>query len=286
MIFSNVDKELKNQYINFGFIQFRPDSLNFKKILLKCYQYYSIDFNSNKYEFAFKNSEGIARHIIDVFRDNLSPAIELYRQEEVIKIINLLSNGEKIGYFTHSKLSFKEPYKITNWYPHQDNGYKAKENKRQGFAIFICLESMNEENGCLQVLPQSHLLGTLEHERIVEDKNTGDNQLCIKEYIINIKPVSIIAEAGDIIVFHNDMIHMSGNSSCNSKRLALIAEVEFGNKLRIDDYGLPSIYAKGGESNSLRFIPLEIISYFQPLRWWRFIKKYFPILARFIRKIK
>jgi hypothetical protein len=144
---------------------------------------------------------------------------------------------------------------------------------------------MDESNGCLRVYPKSHLFGTLHHERVIEDIFTGDNQLCIANMDIAIKPISLFAQKGDIIVFHNDLIHQSGSSTCNSKRLSLIAEVEFGDELKLDDYGLPAIHFKGNK-NYYNSVILQFKSLFNPFRVWRLIKRYLPSLGRLIRRIR
>ena len=186
--------------------------------------------------------------------------------------------------FTHSKMSFKQIDSISNWQPHQDNGYKTKGDIREGFAIFICLEDMNEENGCLQVWPGSNKLGLLAHSRVIEDKKTGDNQLYVQDLPDSMAPKSIIAKKGDIIIFSSNTIHQSLSSKSTSSRLSLIAEIESYNSLKLDDYGKVPMFSIGSIRLFEKIMLLLKIIY-SPHFYWRIIKKN-RALSLLIRKIR
>ena len=271
-------------YNEYGFIHYQPSSSEFKSLIDKCYNYYLNNDRHNNLQKNFVGQDGAARHILDIFRDKYSPALEIYKHKEVKQLISLLNENKELGIFTHSKLSFKEPNKITDWYPHQDNGYKKLNDRRSGLAIFICLEKMNNNNGCLQLFPKSHRLKTLKHERIVENLKSGSYQLRISN-LPSLSHISIEAEAGDIILFHNDMIHQSQSSSTNSYRFALIAEIEFSKKIKLDDYNLVPVVA--AEFHTLMDkIYLFFLSLINLRNKWYFFKKYFPSCSFFIKKWK
>ena len=144
-------------------------------------------------------------------------------------------------------MSFKQPSKKgkSDWSPHQDNGYKNEGDMRDGFAVFICLEEMNKSNGALQVYPESHLLGPLEHIKISENSKYGDHQYSVRNIPKNLRPYIIEAKQGDIIIFHSNLIHQSTSSSSDSKRLSLIAEIEEWDKAKLDDYAKVPILVRG-----------------------------------------
>ena len=152
-----------------------------------------------------------------------------------------------------------------------------------GFAVFISLEAMNGEK-CLEVFPGSHVVGTLPHKRILEDKKSGDYQVVIEQIPPQFKSRKMITEKGDIIVFTGDTIHQSGSTTTKSNRLAIIAEVEPFENFSLDDYGSRPIMAQG-KITFLDALQLELKSLFNPYRAWRFIRKN-KGLAAFIRQMR
>jgi hypothetical protein len=284
LIFSVDSKDANSFYNKFGFIHYRSKSSLFHSSIDSSFKYYSKVKNSEKRNSAFRNKEGKPRHFIDVFRDLKSGTLNIYSSNEVRSLINNHVPSNKRFIFTHSKMSFKQIESISDWYPHQDNGYKSEKDIREGFAIFICLEDMNEENGCLQVFPESHKLGLLKHTRVIEDSSTGDNQLFINDFPENIKPKSISAMKGDIIIFSSNTIHQSLSSKTSSKRLSLIAEIESFDKIKLDDYGKVPIFSIGNVKFFEKLVLLIKVLY-SPYFYWRVIKKN-TTLAFLIRKLK
>ncbi len=282
-IFQINSMEANSFYEEFGFAHFRSKSSSFISIIDKCFKYYCSpqQYNTN---IAFRSADGKPKHIIDIFRDKNSDAINVYSNNEVKSIIKQNVSPNERFIFTHSKMSFKQINSISNWQPHQDNGYKSEGDIREGFAIFICLEDMNEENGCLQVWPGSNKLGLLKHSRIIEDKKTGDNQFYVKDLPDSMAPKSLIARKGDIIIFSSNTIHQSLSSKSPSNRLSLIAEIESYNSLKLDDYGKVPMFSIG----SIRFfekIMLLLKIIYSPHFYWRIIKKN-RALSLLIRKLR
>jgi hypothetical protein len=142
---------------------------------------------------------------------------------------------------------------------------------------------MNEKNGCLQIYPKSHINGTLKHERVVEDDETGDNQLYVKDIPPGIKPMSIIANKGDIILFLADTLHSSLSTKTTSKRLSLITGVEEFNLLKLDNYGKLPLFIRG-KLNFLEIIYLLFSKLFNRQLYWKYIKKN-KMISSLIRKI-
>ena len=271
-IFQNIsDKSLKH-FENNGYSHYRFSSKSLTKEIGKCFEYYS-NSNLDNQEEAFKNATGKPRHYVDIFRDKNSPALKVFRNSNLSKLINFHKNNHGRYIFTHSKMSFKQIKSKGDWRPHQDNGYKKKNDLRDGFAIFVCLEDMDKNNGCLQIYPKSHKLGLLKHTRVIEDIKSGDNQLYIKKIPSNLHPLPIKALKGDIIIFSTNTIHRSFSSKNSSKRLSLIAEIEEFKKIKLDDYGKLPLFALGNV-NYFESSILYIKFFFTPLRFWKILKKF------------
>lgn len=234
-----------NFYKEQGFVHHRLMSNPYVKLIKEAFKYYSKNFKPKSV--AFRNSEGKPRHIVDIFRDKESPALSIFLDEEVQKILNFYLISNRTYIYTHSKMSFKQPLKKerSDWSPHQDNGYKNKGDIRDGFAVFLCLEDMHKSNGALQVFPESHKLGRLKHIKISENSKYGDHQYSVQKIPNNLKPYIVEAKEGDIIIFHSNLIHQSTSSLSNSKRLSLIAEIEEWDKVKLDDYAKIPILSRG-----------------------------------------
>lgn len=281
-MYAEINLEAKSFYEKNGYVHIRKNGDQYISAILESKIYYeSLDFQGMNH--SFKNKEGYGRHLINILRDKKSKVQHIFFSSHIKELIDNLVYGSAI--YTHAKLSFKEPGAVVDWLPHQDNGYKLASNLREGFAIFICLEDMSEDNGCLQVMPGSHKLGTLPHIRKVEHLSSGDGQLVLAEVPEGFNYVSLIASQGDVIIFNSNTIHKSGSSSNFSRRLALIAEVEPYRGQTLDDYGMVPIFAKG--SMPFPRYPLAFMaSIFNSLRLWFFIKRHLPKLAILIRKYR
>lgn len=83
-----------------------------------------------------------------------------------------LLGGDEI-YHYHSKLMMKEPKTGGAHIWHQDYGYWYNNGclfPEMG-SVFIPIDKCTKENGCLQVLDQSHKMGRINH--ILEGEQTG-----------------------------------------------------------------------------------------------------------------
>jgi ectoine hydroxylase-related dioxygenase (phytanoyl-CoA dioxygenase family) len=165
----------------------------------------------------FVDKKGVAKHLANPH----------YHNEIFFKIINIaiedilkLNFENKNLYITHSKISYKTPNYKTNWYPHQDNGYKKK--PRKGFSAAIFLDDANEKNGSLELFPKSHLLGNLPHQIIKEDG--GLEQLSIKKTVAGESHL-LSAKRGDIAVWDFNTIHQSRDNYSNNFRFLYIFEI-------------------------------------------------------------
>ena len=265
-----------------GYVHYQINSSEHSSIIKRCYEYYSCN-EINSSNAAFRNKDGKPRHYVDVFRDKFSETLNLFSSQNLQNIIeNHVAHKDRLV-FSHSKLSIKQIGSDSSWHPHQDNGYEPKNKNHNNFAIFICLEDMNEKNGCLQIYPKSHINGTLKHERVVEDDETGDNQLYVKDIPPGIKPMSIIGNKGDIILFLADTLHSSLSTKTPSERLSLITGVEEFNLLKLDNYGKLPLFIRG-KLNFLEIIYLLFSKLLNLQLYWKYIKKN-KMISSLIRKI-
>jgi hypothetical protein len=272
-------------YLENGYAQIRINSLDYLNEIDSLFNYYQ---QSRDGEFAFKNAEGFARHLADIFRDKNSIAMKTYEGPGVKNLtLQILKHmGWSRAIYTHAKLSYKTPFQSTDWFPHQDNGYKllSKSNLRKGYAILIALEDMHEKNGCFEIFPRSHHFGTFPHKKVVENQVTGDYQAQISDIPSGMKSIFVKAKKGDIVIFSGDAIHQSGSSNTTSKSLALIAEIEPFIGPKLDDYGYPPIFMFG-EPAFIELYAMRVISVFNISNFKKFLYK-IPFTHKFFKGIK
>ena len=130
---------------------------------------------------------------------------------------------EDDAYCYHNKISAKPPGAM-GFRPHQDYGgyWKSMGNDfPDPHAVFIAITPCNRENGCLQIVPGSHLLGPLPHTPQGADSGIEEktwNQILNKGY----SPIELELNPGDGIFFHGNSIHLSGKNNSHSPRIGYL----------------------------------------------------------------
>jgi ectoine hydroxylase-related dioxygenase (phytanoyl-CoA dioxygenase family) len=107
---------------------------------------------------------------------------------------------------------------------HQDNGYNFKRPEAY-LTIWVPLDDVDEDNGCLWVIPAAHREGTGRHHR-----NKAGFLVC---QVDAAQAVQVLANAGDIVVLSSLVPHATGaNRSDRIRRAYLISYVADGTCLR------------------------------------------------------
>lgn len=130
--------------------------------------------------------------------------------------------GEQDCYHMYSKIVQKYPHddSIVHW--HQafpswyDDGVPFPD-KATDFSIAITENT--KENGCLQVIEKSHLLGRIDRVDI------GNTVQCdpkhIERALHDLKIVDCEMEAGDLVFFHPNMVHGSVGNKTDKTRILM-----------------------------------------------------------------
>ena len=130
-----------------------------------------------------------------------------------------LIGAESLSLFT-DKLNFKRPGGSP--FPlHQDSPYFAFDCKHvdQLVSMQIYLDDANRDNGCLWIVPTSHLQGILPG---VQNKGTLDRLYTDMDGLDLPEPVPIEVPAGSIIYFHAHVIHGSKGNRTDASRRAMV----------------------------------------------------------------
>ena len=153
--------------------------------------------------------------------------------------------GDEV-YHYHHKLTFKEPRVGGAWEWHQDYGYWYHNGclLPDMASCMIAIDRATEENGCLQVLKGSHLIGRIDHGRTGDQ--TGADLERVGVALQRFDLVHVLLDPGDAVFFHANLLHRSDQNRSEHPRWALICCY---NTRRNDPYK---------ESRHPRYSPLEI----------------------------
>ncbi|MBW2279759.1 MAG: phytanoyl-CoA dioxygenase family protein [Deltaproteobacteria bacterium] len=127
--------------------------------------------------------------------------------------------GEPICSFT-DKLNFKRPGGSPfPW--HQDTPYWAFgcDHADRLISVQVYLDDATRENGCLWMIPGSHLHGALP---VFEDRGTIGRLYTDVDRFDGESPVAIEAPAGTAVFFHGDVVHGSQTNRTAESRRAVV----------------------------------------------------------------
>ena len=129
--------------------------------------------------------------------------------------------GEEVSFF-HGKVMLKEARTGGKWEWHQDYGYWYN----LGFVFprmmsaFVALDPATRQNGCLQVLRGSHMLGRLSHGQVGEQTGADEDRMSLIES--SFERVYCEMSPGAVLFFHCNLLHASGPNDSDLHRRAFI----------------------------------------------------------------
>lgn len=121
-------------------------------------------------------------------------------------------------YHWHSKLVRKQPHTESTVNFHQEYGFWYYDGCLFPHFVTcaIAIDKNNQENGCLQVVKKSHLLGRLDQVSLGNDYGTEPERL---EKILELQEIVYCEmEPGDALFFHANTLHGSGSNHSEMPR--------------------------------------------------------------------
>lgn len=138
----------------------------------------------------------------------------------VVTAVQMLLREEV--YHWHSKVMLKEARVGGAWEWHQDYGYWYTDGclYPRMLSCMIALDPATRKNGCLKVVPGSHLLGRFDHGRV--GGQAGADQERVQAAIERLGEVYCEAPAGSALFFHGNTFHSSEANLSDHPRRAYI----------------------------------------------------------------
>ncbi len=165
------------------------------------------------------------------------------RCESVVSSAEKILDGEVYHY--HSKMIMKDAKVGGAWTWHQDYGYWYENGVLAPWltSAFIAVDPATKENGCMQVIPRSHLLGRVEHT--LSGDQAGANKERVGEILKRFPLIHVEMDPGDTLFFDCNLLHRSDQNRSANPRWSMICCY---NAARNDPYR---------ESHHPRYTPLK-----------------------------
>lgn len=168
------------------------------------------------------------------------------RSPRIVDRMEQILGGEVYHY--HTKMMLKEPFVGGAWEWHQDYGYWYHNGCLYPLlaSCLIAVDKATRENGCLQVLKGSHLMGRVDHGK--SGDQTGADMEIVGAALERLPLEYIEANPGDALFFDCNLLHRSDQNTSPNPRWSLICCY---NAARNDPYK---------ESRHPRYSPLSKVS--------------------------
>jgi ectoine hydroxylase-related dioxygenase (phytanoyl-CoA dioxygenase family) len=171
---------------------------------------------------AFRRRDGqggvIKLAVHNALGDDIASAF--VRCRRIVDAMERLLGGEVYHY--HHKMILKEPLTGGAWEWHQDYGYWYHNGCMYPLmaSCMIAVDRATRENGCLEVIKGSHLLGRIDHQQVGDQ--TGADPERVDAVRGRLESAYCELEPGSAIFFHCNLLHRSGPNRSADPRWALI----------------------------------------------------------------
>ena len=148
----------------------------------------------------------------------------LTRSKKMVNAVQQLLGDEAPVCHFHSKLMQKEPKVGGAWEWHQDYGYWYKNQfmfPDELMSVMIALTPANKENGCLQVIKDSHKIGRVNHG--FSGEQVGADMQMVNNALQTMELVYAEIEPGDALFFHSNLLHRSEANLSDHPRWSIIS---------------------------------------------------------------
>lgn len=123
---------------------------------------------------------------------------------------------------------------------HQDNAYFKVDDPDKAITVWISLDDISEENGCMYYAPRTHELPTRKHSRYHNQttfrmrSGVPGLSLCLHEHPEE-TDIKLSTQKGDVLFHHPNTIHRAGKNTSNDKRRRAIGIVFISKSCKKDE---------------------------------------------------
>ncbi len=144
------------------------------------------------------------------------------RCERMVDTMEALLGGPV--YHFQSKLTAKQPFVGGAWEWHQDYGYWYHNGCifPQLASCQVALDRSGRENGCLQMVQGSHLLGRIDHVPVRGEGQNVADPARMQHILVRLPIVPCELDPGDAVFFHANTLHRSDQNRSPHRRWTLI----------------------------------------------------------------
>lgn len=142
------------------------------------------------------------------------------RCASIVESAERLLDGE--AYHYHSKMIMKDAKVGGAWAWHQDYGYWYQNGVLSPdlCSASIAVDRATRENGCLQVIEGSHLLGRVDH--VLTGDQAGADRERVAAILERFPLIYVEMEPGDVLFFHSNLLHRSDENRSEHPRWSMI----------------------------------------------------------------
>jgi len=142
------------------------------------------------------------------------------RCHRIVDSVELILDDE--AYHYHSKMVMKDAKAGGAWAWHQDYGYWYQNGvlKPDLCSVMVAVDPATKENGCLQVIKGSHLMGRVDH--VLTGDQAGADMERVNEALKRLDLVYCEMQPGDALFFDCNILHASARNESEHPRWTLI----------------------------------------------------------------
>lgn len=126
---------------------------------------------------------------------------------------------------------FNKPPKIGKPTPPHQDGYYFMLKPQKAVTMWMALEDVDEENGCVRYIKGSHLKGMRPHGKT---ETTGFSQGITDYPTIDDIEIPFPAKPGDLLIHHSLTIHRADGNSSNFRTRKAMGFIYFGESAKED----------------------------------------------------
>lgn len=162
---------------------------------------------------------------------------ELYLSDRFVGLAELLLDD---GVVAKNMQWFNKPPAVADETPPHQDGFYFMLEPNEALTMWLALDTVDEKNGCIRYLPESHRREMRPHQRT---EILGFSQGIVDYGDADFETeVAICAEPGDLIVHHSMIVHRA-DANLSARNRAALGLVYFARRARADE-GRAEAYRK------------------------------------------